>query len=147
MEPRIGQLEAAIVTAASAHGSTEATYADLPYILHPLRVMAKVERYGIDHMIVAVLHDVLEDTQLDVGSLIRIGIPAQHIKAVEVLTRQRDHEEKPETYGTYMARVKVDPLTRRVKLADIKDHLDHGKTLTDSLRRRYERAQHYLWSA
>jgi hypothetical protein len=52
-------LEHAIALAACAHAG-QVDKAGQPYILHPLRVMLRLS--GADERIVAVLHDVVEDT-------------------------------------------------------------------------------------
>ena len=54
-------LEVAILIAVKAHMG-QVDKAGKSYILHPLRVMQNVE--SIDAKIVAVLHDVLEDTDI-----------------------------------------------------------------------------------
>lgn len=53
-------LEIAIAFAAKQHAG-QVDKANVPYILHPLRVMLNVPT--IDHKIIAVLHDILEDTE------------------------------------------------------------------------------------
>ena len=40
-----------------------------PYILHPLWVMDRVRHLGEDYMVVAVLHDVIEDTNWTLDNL------------------------------------------------------------------------------
>lgn len=102
------------------HIATEAHYdqkdkGGQPYILHPLRVMMLVE--GEEAQIVAVLHDVLEDTEVTREDLEREGFSEKVITALEKLT----HKEG-ESYSDYVLRVKSDELARQVKLADLKDN-------------------------
>ena len=112
-----------------------------PFILHPLRVMLQVD--ADDARIIAVLHDVLEDTACSVVDLRRAGYSEQVIKALDRLTR-RDGE----AYEPYIERVAEDTLARQVKLADLTDNLANNRRLADvSARRdvqeritRYERA-------
>lgn len=88
-----------------------------PYILHPLRLMARLNN-PIEQC-VAVLHDVIEDSDTTVDDLRADGFPESIVSAVEVLTRRRG-----ESYEAFIGRVGVDPLARRVKLLDIEDNLD-----------------------
>lgn len=88
----------------------------LPYILHSLAVMNSVE--SVDEKIVAVLHDVLEDTEFSARALLDIGIPGEHIEYVKILTRAQG-----EKYSHYILRVAEDGITISVKIADLKDNL------------------------
>ena len=87
------------------------------YILHPLRVMAKMKTDL--EMSAALLHDVIEDSQITAGDLLAEGIPARVVEAVQYLSRN-DGEE----YEAFVARVKKNPLAARVKIADIEDNID-----------------------
>ena len=88
-----------------------------PYILHPMRVMESVS--DVECKILAVLHDVLEDCDIDEEGLIQAGIPEYLVKKLEFLTKK-----KGEKYFDYILRAKSDELTRQVKLADLKDNMD-----------------------
>ena len=92
-------LEDAIVLAAQWHrGQTYPSLRGEPFILHPLRVLAQVESDVA--RIVAVLHDVIEDTACTFDDLRRLGYPEQVIAAIDRLTR-RDGE----AYETYIERI------------------------------------------
>ena len=78
-------LEQAIALAAQQHAG-QVDKANVPYILHPLRVMLNVPT--IEHKIVAVLHDVLEDTETSTEDLRKLGFPQQVIDAVLALTKK-----------------------------------------------------------
>lgn len=97
-------------------------YGDLPYIHHPLGVMEKVKS-DIDAMIVAVLHDVIEDSEYDAEALIGLGICDRNVRAVEALTR--DDSVSYEMYIDGIAALKGDlgKLVREVKLADLNFNL------------------------
>ena len=56
-----------------------------PYILHPLHVMENVK--SKDAKIVAILHDVIEDTDVDSEYLLEIGLSQHIVDAVVLLTR------------------------------------------------------------
>ncbi|MHC1691460.1 MAG: GTP pyrophosphokinase [Sphaerochaetaceae bacterium] len=69
--------------------------------------------------VVALLHDVLEDTPLTRHSLVFHGFPDEVVEAVVALTRRAD-----ELYSVYLARVRDNALARRVKLADLRHNSD-----------------------
>lgn len=109
-------LERAISLAATAHAG-QVDKGGHPYILHPLRVML---RMGTDALrIVAVLHDVLEDTALAPADLQAAGFEPALIEALEALTRRPG-----EPYDAFVQRAAANPLARAVKLADIADNAD-----------------------
>ncbi len=112
----MNKLYDAIQVAAYAH-SGQKDKAGEDYILHPLRVMLQMETE--EERIVAVLHDVLEDTEVDAEKLRDYLFSDRIIYLVGVLTRQP--KETPETY---YARVKAVPVALKVKLADIRDNMD-----------------------
>ncbi|MBK1621915.1 hypothetical protein CKO42_26820 [Lamprobacter modestohalophilus] len=137
-------LDTALKIATEAHaGQTDK--AGRPYILHPLRVMAAMKTD--DERAVAVLHDVIEDTDYDVPALVAAGIPEPIAEAVAYLSK-RDGED----YPTFIARVLENPLAARVKRADVADNIDvlRLQSLRDKdLVRvaRYHRAWHQLNAA
>jgi hypothetical protein len=91
--------------------------AGLPYILHPLRIMAKMDT--LDAMAVALLHDVLEDSSYTATDLKEAGLPAHIVHAVECLTREPD-----EDYHAFIERVLPNPVARAVKIGDIEDNIN-----------------------
>jgi len=109
-------LEDAIILAARAHRG-QADKVGQPYVLHVLRVMLRQEDESA--RIVAVLHDVLEDTRVTLADLRNAGYSEQVCAAVDCLTRRKD-----ETYESMIERVATNPLARQVKLADLADNLD-----------------------
>lgn len=110
-------LERAITIAVEAHrGQTDR--ADQPYILHPMRLMLGMEGDEAA-MIVAILHDVVEDTAWTLEQLAAEGFDATVVAAIDRLSR-RDGER----YEAFIERIAPDPLARRVKLADLKDNMD-----------------------
>ena len=134
-------LEDAIALAVQAHrGQTDK--AGAPYILHPMRVMFRVDT---DHeRMTAVLHDVIEDTTVTIEKLAGEGFPDEVLRALECLTR-----DKRETYEAFIERLLPNALARRVKLADLEDNSDLTRIAnpTDRDRERvkkYARAIQYL---
>jgi (p)ppGpp synthase/HD superfamily hydrolase len=110
-------VEDAISMAARAHrGQRYPSPEREPYIFHPLRVMLSFNDPA--DQVVAVLHDVVEDTDLELRHLAEAGYPPDIVAAVDSLTR-RAHE----SYEDYIERVAENKVGRRVKLADLKENL------------------------
>ncbi len=109
-------LEDAISLAVGAHRGRK-DKAGVAYILHPLRVMLRMRTK--DQRIVAVLHDVIEDTNYTPEDLRKAGYSQKILRSLDYLTK-RDGEE----YEEFIMRVKHNPLARKVKIADLKDNLD-----------------------
>lgn len=109
-------LEHAIALACRAHRG-QRDKGGAPYILHPLRLLHRMAT--VEEMIVAVLHDVLEDSPCTADRLREEGFPPPIVAAIEYLTRQDG-----ETYDAFIRRVRDNPLARRVKMADLEDNLN-----------------------
>jgi len=88
-----------------------------PYILHPLYLMSKMTTE--DEMVVAVLHDVVEDSQKTHEDLTKVGFSKDSLDALELLTRTKDTP-----YEEYIDAVAKNPLARKVKLADLSHNMD-----------------------
>ncbi|EPX61510.1 Guanosine-3',5'-bis(Diphosphate) 3'-pyrophosphohydrolase [Cystobacter fuscus DSM 2262] len=69
--------------------------------------------------IVAILHDVIEDTGLTLDQLAAEGFPGYLLEALDSVTR-RDGE----TYEAFIARAAANAIGRRVKYADLRDNAD-----------------------
>lgn len=109
-------LERAIEIAARAHAGKK-DKAGAPYILHPLRVMLKLS--SEEEQITAVLHDVIEDSDLRLDDIRREGFPGTIVAAVDSVTKR-----KSETYNQFIVRAAANPIGRRVKLADLEDNIN-----------------------
>lgn len=128
-------LERAIAIAAEAHaGDTDK--AGEPYIYHPLRVMRSCET--LEERMVAVLHDVVEDSDWTLDWLREEGFSEAVVSGVDALTR-RDGEE----YLDFVARAREHPIGRVVKGADVLDNLDIRR-IADPKPRDYERLVRYV---
>ncbi len=138
-------LEQAIELACRAHhGQRYASPDPEPYVLHLFRVMLAVGPGPA--RVAAVLHDILEDTDVTRKDLRDRGIPAAVVDAVVALTHRPEH-----TYERYIERVAGNDVARTVKLADLADNLANNRTLPrtpDVVARieRYERAVKVLTS-
>ena len=90
------------------------------YIYHPLRVSQLTEG-GVTEMMVALLHDVVEDTPTSLADLKQMGFPDEVVDGVDHMTRRKE-----ETRDEYLKRLKPNATARKVKLAD----LIHNSDLT-----------------
>ncbi|MCW7545146.1 HD domain-containing protein [Aurantimonas litoralis] len=112
-------IERARAIAESAHaGQVDKAGAD--YITHPLRVCDAV--IGEDAKIVAVLHDVVEDSDWTLEGLREEGFSDAVVDAVDALTHRAD-----EDYFDAVRRARDNDLARIVKLADLADNSDRTR--------------------
>ena len=94
--------------------------AGYPYIMHPYHL---AEGFSDEaSVIVALLHDVVEDTDWTLEALEKEGFSREVIKALSLLTHA-----KGVPYLEYVARIAGDPLARRVKIADLRHNLDETR--------------------
>lgn len=91
-----------------------------PYILHCLRVMNSVKHLGEDYMCAAVLHDIVEDTEITISDLSTIHKFNNDIcMAIYCLT----HLNK-DSYDDYIKKIATNKMATLIKLADLKDNSD-----------------------
>ena len=109
-------LEDAISIAAQAHKGQK-DKAGAPYMLHPLRLMLRMDSEAA--MTAAVLHDVVEDTDWTLERLRGEGFSEEILEAVDCLT----HREG-ESYEEFVERVRTNPIARQVKIADLEDNMN-----------------------
>ena len=128
-------LDKAIALATAAHAGQVDRYGQ-PYILHPLHLMAQMET--AEEKMVAILHDVVEDTPVTLAELQAEGFPPEVLTAVALLT----HEPDSVPYVVYVADLKPDPLARKVKLADLAHNMDIRR-LPELRLQDWERLQKY----
>lgn len=126
--------ELAFEIAKEAHaGQTDK--AGLDYILHPLQVAAEVTTD--EEKAVALLHDIIEDTDVTASELLAKGLPDNVVEAVEALTKKHN-----QNYAAYLAGVKKNRLATAVKLADLKHNSDLSR-LEKITQKDRERAEKY----
>jgi (p)ppGpp synthase/HD superfamily hydrolase len=139
----MNMLAKAIQIAATAH-LNQTDKGGKPYILHPLWVMDRVRHLGEDYMIVAVLHDVIEDSDWTLVQLANEGFNTKVIGALSLLTH-----DKSQSYDDYIKAISTNPIAKAVKLRD----LEHNTKITrlKGLRKKdfdrlekYHRAYTYL---
>ena len=89
----------------------------LPYVFHPFHLAEQMETE--DTTIVALLHDVVEDSELTLDDLRQMGFGDAVIAALALLT----HDPAVE-YMDYVRAIKDNPIARAVKLADLRHNSD-----------------------
>ena len=89
----------------------------MPYVFHPFHLAEQME----DELSVttALLHDVVEDTDYTFDDLRNMGFPEAVLEALGLLT----HDETV-PYLDYVVSLKNNPITRAVKLADLRHNSD-----------------------
>lgn len=108
-----------------------------PYVFHPYHLAEQMD----DEMstCVALLHDVVEDTDATLGDLAR-EFPAEIIDALRLLTHQPGVP-----YLDYVCALAANPIARAVKRADLRHNMDETRYAggaqppADELARRRER--------
>lgn len=119
-----------------AHSLRVAQYAleDYDFYEYPI-----VESYE-EVFVIAILHDVVEDSECTFENLEEAGIPKHIVLALKSLTKEEDEE-----YLDYIKRCcHGGALPIIIKRADMKDHLSLKDTLTDKLKEKYLPALPYL---
>ena len=112
----IATVEDAVSIAARAHRGQK-DKAGAPYLLHPLRMMMRMDTEAA--MMAAVLHDVVEDTEWTLERLREAGFSEEVLEAVDCLT----HREG-ESYQQFVERVRTNRIARQVKIADLEDNMN-----------------------
>ena len=133
-------LEKALLLAVTAHYN-QTDKAGAPYILHPLRLMLRLE--SKEEQIVAVLHDTVEDSSLTLDQLRQEGFSEPVLTALDHLTHRAE-----ESYPLYMQRIQKNSLAARVKRLDLEDNMDIRRLkqpLTEPDWQRLKKYRHY-WS-
>ena len=135
------QFQIALELAVEKH-KNQTDKAGNPYILHPLHVMDNVNNK--EGKIVAILHDIIEDTYITENYLLKIGLSKRIVDAVVALTRSEDMD-----YQEYIKNLSSNPLAKEVKLADLEHNMDLKRlpTLEEKdleRNRKYQIAYHYL---
>ena len=89
----------------------------MPYVFHPFHLAEQMDTE--ETVCVALLHDVVEDTDYTLGDLIAMGFTKPVTDALALMT----HDEAV-PYLAYVAKLKADPIARQVKLADLRHNSD-----------------------
>ncbi|MCQ4022796.1 GTP pyrophosphokinase [Ruminococcus sp. zg-924] len=100
----------------SAH-KNQVDKSGMPYVYHPFHLAEQMDdEYST---CVALLHDVVEDTDITIEDLKSEGFPSEVINAIELMT----HDDSI-PYLDYVKIIKTNPIASKVKLADLKHNSD-----------------------
>ena len=116
----------------------------LPYVFHPFHLAEQMtDEYTT---VAALLHDVVEDTDITIDDLIAEGFPTEVTDALALLTH-----DPAVPYMDYVAKIATDPIAKSVKMADLRHNSDMNRldTVDDyALKRaeKYKTALEYLES-
>lgn len=89
----------------------------MPYVYHPFHLAEQMsDEYTT---CVALLHDVVEDTDITIDDIKNEGFPKDVIDAIALMTHDNDVP-----YLEYVAMIKKNPIAAAVKLADLRHNSD-----------------------
>ena len=92
----------------------------MPYVFHPFHLAEQMQ--DEESTVVALLHDVIEDSDHTVDDLRRMGFSETVLSAIALMTHDPNVP-----YMDYVAKIKEDPIARAVKLADLKHNSDASR--------------------
>ena len=81
----------------------------LPYIFHPIHIAEQLD--DEECIVVALLHDILEDTSITKKDLSILGFSERIINLIDILTRKKN-----EDYFDYIKRIKNDSTAKKNKI-------------------------------
>ena len=108
----------AIALAAKIH-EKQVDKAGMAYILHPMRIMMRLRTNDEELMQIAILHDVVEDSDLTIFDLDQMGFSLRVLRGVDGVTK-----EPRETYDAFIKRASTNPDSKIVKREDLRDNSD-----------------------
>ena len=108
-------LHKAIKIACEAHQGQSSINGE-PYILHPLRLLIKAK--SNEERIIAILHDVIEKTNISLEDLKNKGFDQNIISSIDSLSRRRS-----ESYIEYIERLMQNKISVKIKLLDLADNI------------------------
>ena len=108
----------------------------MPYVFHPFHLAEQMETE--ETTIVALLHDVVEDTDYTLKDLTDMGFGESVIEALSLLT----HDDEVE-YMDYVRAIKENPIATAVKLADLRHNSDLSR-MDEITEKVLERREKYL---
>ena len=108
----------------------------MPYVFHPFHLAEQMQTEL--EVCVALLHDVMEDTDATADDLRSQGFPEDIVAALELLTH-----DMSEPYLEYVERVAQNPLAAKVKRADLQHNSDLTRFDGEPTERDLERHKKY----
>lgn len=113
-----GLYERALMLCIDAHFKTRRRFNAEPYSNHPMAVCRMVSGMGVEYEIVALLHDIVEDTDVTLEGLRLFGFQDYIIEAIDAIS-QRQNESNMD----YIKRCNKNKIARIVKVADMMHNL------------------------
>lgn len=120
-----------------------------PYVNHVVAVARGVAPFGEEAIITALLHDVVEDTDITFPDLYQAGVSAESLRAIRLLTKRKGQHNED-----YLTAITGDPLATWVKISDNAHNSLPARALAiedeqtrERLARKYARAREILWKA
>lgn len=112
-------LEAALMIAAYLHKDIK-DKGGRPYVCHPLWIYGQITAKcgSLDEQIVAILHDVYEDSAITLHELEEWFTP-NVCAAIDAISKREGEDGE-----TYIRRVAMDPIARKVKKEDLRHNMD-----------------------
>ena len=114
----------------------------MPYVFHPFHLAEQMD----DEIstVCALLHDVIEDTDITMEMLAQMGFPQEVLSVLELLTHDEDVP-----YMDYVKNIGTNPVAKKVKIADLLhnsdvDRLDHIDEYAVKRNQKYKEALRIL---
>ena len=130
-----------LLTVQRHHGQRDKS--GVPYILHPIEVMCSVET--IEEKIVAICHDLIEDTNTTLDELRMLKVPEELIESIDHISKR-----KSEKYSEFIKRVSENEVGVKVKIADIEHNTRQDRVekldiiIVQRMMTKYEKALNFL---
>lgn len=100
-------------------GNGQKDYAGLEYIGHPLTVYLNCDTE--EERIVALLHDVVEDTDITCDEL-AMFFSSEVVEAIRVISHPKVYDKEK-----YMNDIKANKIARKVKIEDLRTNMDRSR--------------------
>ncbi|MBQ8147104.1 MAG: bifunctional (p)ppGpp synthetase/guanosine-3',5'-bis(diphosphate) 3'-pyrophosphohydrolase [Clostridia bacterium] len=117
----------------------------LPYVFHPFHLAEQMD----DEIstVCALLHDVVEDTDITLNDIRKMGFTEEVVQVLALLTHENDVP-----YMDYIKRISTNPIATKVKIADLLHNSDTTRLdVVDefALRReeKYKKALDFLYQS
>lgn len=108
----------------------------LPYVHHPLHLAEQMD--DEEGTIVALLHDIVEDTDYSIKDLKGMGFGDAVVEAIDIMTH------RPEVpYMDYVKEIAKNSIARKVKLADLNHNCDLTRLNHEPTSKDLERVEKY----
>ena len=92
----------------------------MPYVFHPFHLAEQMADENTT--IVALLHDVIEDTEYTLDDLRNFGFAEDVLSAISLMTHADDVP-----YMEYVVKIKTNPIAKAVKIADLTHNSDTSR--------------------